>query len=315
MKLLSQFQPLPSAASTGPQKSTTQTALERLARSPIYQQYERAFGDATGLPLKLRSADDMSLTHRGSRHENPFCALLAKQNKACAACLRTQHELSSLAREHAHTVTCHAGLSETAIPLRAGENVIGFLCTGEVLSHQPNAREYGRVTRRLAALGVDVAGDALREAYFQSQVLPARRYESVLKLLEIFSQHLSLVAGQIAFQTENAELPSMTKAREFISANHAEDLTLAQVAQAVHMSTFYFCKQFKKATGLTFTDYLSRVRIESAKQQLLKPHARVSEVAYEVGFQSLTHFNRVFRKLNGESPSSYRTHLPLSHGA
>ena len=55
------------------------------------------------------------------------------------------------------------------------------------------------------------------------------------------------------------------------------------------------------------------MRIEKAKEQLLKPNSRVSEVAYEVGFQSLTHFNRVFKKLSGESPSAYRAHLPLGN--
>jgi AraC-like DNA-binding protein len=110
-------------------------------------------------------------------------------------------------------------------------------------------------------------------------------------------------------------VPAIVKAREFINSHHMEELSLTAVARVVHMSTFYFCKQFKKATGLCFTDYLSRVRIERAKEQLLKPHARVSEVAYEVGFQSLTHFNRVFKKLNGESPTNYRTHLPLACAA
>jgi len=116
-------------------------------------------------------------------------------------------------------------------------------------------------------------------------------------------------------QSENAEPPSIARAREFIHAHHAEDLSLAAVAQAAHMSTFYFCKQFKKATGVSFTDYLSRVRVEKAKEQLLNPNLRVSEVAYEVGFQSLTHFNRVFKKLNGESPTTYRTHLPFAVAA
>jgi AraC-like DNA-binding protein len=63
---------------------------------------------------------------------------------------------------------------------------------------------------------------------------------------------------------------------------------------------------FKKATGLTFTDYMGRVRVEKAKTLLLNPHLRVSEIAYTVGFQSLTHFNRVFRDLTGESPSHFR---------
>ncbi|MEP6938065.1 MAG: helix-turn-helix domain-containing protein, partial [Chthoniobacterales bacterium] len=53
----------------------------------------------------------------------------------------------------------------------------------------------------------------------------------------------------------------------------------------------------------------ARVRIEKAKALLLDRRRRVSEVAYEVGFQSLTHFNRVFRKITGQSPTSFRRAL------
>jgi len=49
---------------------------------------------------------------------------------------------------------------------------------------------------------------------------------------------------------------------------------------------------------MTFTDYLGRVRVEKTKNLLLNPNLRTSEIAYTVGFQSLTHFNRIFRKLN-----------------
>jgi AraC-like DNA-binding protein len=66
---------------------------------------------------------------------------------------------------------------------------------------------------------------------------------------------------------------------------------------------------FKKATGLNFTEYLSRVRIEKAKNLLLNPNLRISEIAFEVGFQSLTHFNRVFKKIVGQSPTDYRRQL------
>jgi AraC-like DNA-binding protein/ligand-binding sensor protein len=289
--------------------------LERLAESQIFQDYARAFSEATGLPLRLSPTDDWHLAQRGSRKENPLCTLLAKQNKACAACRQTQHELTSSAQEQPRTVTWYAGLSETAVPLRANEKLIGFLRTGEVLSHRPTERDFRKLVQRLAGLGMKVNAEKLRETYFHSPVFSPQRYESALKLLQIFAEHLSIVAGQMIFQSDHSERPSITKAREFIDANHSEDLSLAAVAQAVHMSTFYFCKQFKKATGLSFTEYLGRVRIEKAKEQLLKPHVRVSEVAFEVGFQSLTHFNRVFKKLNGESPSTYRAHLPFAQAA
>jgi AraC-like DNA-binding protein len=86
-------------------------------------------------------------------------------------------------------------------------------------------------------------------------------------------------------------------------------MRLGEVAKAVNTSPFYFCKIFKKATGLNFTDYVSRIRIERSKNLLLNPNLRVSEIAFEVGFQSLTHFNRVFKKAVGQSPTHYRDQL------
>ena len=83
-----------------------------------------------------------------------------------------------------------------------------------------------------------------------------------------------------------------------------------QVAAAVHTSLFYFCKLFRRVTGTTFTEFVSRTRLEKAKNLLLNPNLRISEIAYEVGFQSLTHFNRVFKKVERESPTCYRARLP-----
>ncbi len=289
--------------------SLRHTVLDRLVESQVYRDYERAFGEATGLPLALCVADDWHLTHHGNRHENPLCAYLSTVNKSCAACLQTQHDLNALAREQTRTITCYAGLCETAVPLQVGGRVIGFLRTGEVMAHEPSEMHYRKVLKSLKNIGVDLDLDRVREAYFHTPVMSARRYESVLMLLQIFAQHLSMVAGQIVFQSENDEMPAITRAREFILLRHAENLTLGSVAAAVHMSTFYFCKQFKRTTGLSFTEYLSGVRIQQAREEMLKPHARVSEVAYTVGFQSLTHFNRVFKKLNGESPTVYRARM------
>ena len=96
---------------------------------------------------------------------------------------------------------------------------------------------------------------------------------------------------------------------EDMREHQAEKISLGNVAKAVNMSAFYFCKMFKKLAGINFTDYLSRVRIERAQNLLLNPNLRVSEIAFEVGFQSLTHFNRVFKKITGQSPTDYRGQL------
>ena len=114
------------------------------------------------------------------------------------------------------------------------------------------------------------------------------------------------MANQMMVQDMEAEPPLVRRARAYIVGHQADPIDLNNVAKAMHVSTFYFCKTFKKATGLTFTEYLGRVRIEKAKTLLLNLHLRISEIAYEVGFQSLTHFNRVFRQITGEAPTAFR---------
>ena len=201
------------------------------------------------------------------------------------------------------------GLCDTAVPVRTGDRLIGFLQTGQVFCRKPTDAQFNRMVKLVTEWGLEVDQSTLREAYFSTRVLNSRQHESVIKLLAIFAQHLSMVSNQVVVQQENAEPPVIARAKQFINEHQTEDLSLGQVAKAVNMSTFYFCKMFKKITSINFTDYLSRVRIEKAKNLLLNPNLRISEIAYEVGFQSLTHFNRVFKKITGQSPTQYRGQL------
>jgi AraC-like DNA-binding protein/ligand-binding sensor protein len=280
--------------------------IHRISKSDIYKDYERAFSDATQLPMALRPTEIWRLALEGKRYQNPFCALLAKSNRTCAACLQVQKEMQDMAGSGAKTVTCFAGLCDTAIPVKAGEKVIGYLQTGQVALRKPNEVQFNRITQQLVDWGVSVDLTQLKDAYYHSRTLAPQQYTAMVKLLEIFATHVSTLANEIVVQEDEAESPLIRRARAYILANQADPIDLDKVAQAMHVSTFYFCKMFKKATGLTFTDYLSRVRVEKAKTLLLNPHLRISEIAYDVGFQSLTHFNRMFRKIVGESPPAYR---------
>lgn len=284
--------------------------LEQLTRSKIYQDYERAFTAATGLPLTLRPAELWQLAQHQNKHQNEFCLMMAEHSRTCAACLDVQQKLSENPSHNSKTVTCFAGLSDSAVPIHLGDQLLGFLQTGQILLKKPTRVQFARTAKQLVEWGLKVDLNKLEDAYFHTRILTPKKYESMVRLLTIFGQHLSIVANQLAVQQENFESPTISRAKQFIREHQGEEISLGQVAKAVNTSTFYFCKMFKKATGLNFTDYLSRLRIEKAKNLLLNPNSRVSEVAYEVGFQSLTHFNRVFKKIAGESPSEFREKLP-----
>ena len=286
-----------------------QHLLKQLAESAIYRDYERSFVGATGMPLTLRPVESWSLAHHGKSHENPLCAMFAERSPTCAACLEVQRQISDPGVLKPQTAVCFAGLMEASVPFCIGERVVGFLQTGEVIVGKPSRRKFAMIARRIRKWGAKVDLRMLERAYFQTKALTPIQFRSVLKLLAIFAQHLSLIANQIAIRAANAEPESVVKAREFMRDHQSEELALGDVARAVNMSTFYFCKTFKRATGLTFTDYLGRVRIEKARKLLLNPNARISEIAYESGFQSLTHFNRTFHRVLGESPTEYRAAL------
>jgi AraC-like DNA-binding protein len=212
------------------------------------------------------------------------------------------------------TLKCFAGLCDSAVPIRVGENVIAFLQTGQVLLHQPNKQEFKRTTRELLKFGAEVDVKRLEEAYFQTRVLDRKQYEAILRLLTVFAQHLADLSSQLMLAKESSDDPLIAKAKLFIAEHQSEEIHLQQVAASANTSAFHFCKKFKQATGLTFTDYLGRVRIEKVKNLLQNPHRRISEAAYEAGFQTLSQFNRVFRKIAGESPTAWRERI-LRHSA
>lgn len=300
--------------STTEQPNRGREMVNQLQKSELFRDYQKAFEATTGLPLGIRAAESFRAPLHDSKQANAFCRLMAATNKSCAACLQLQQKLADSASNEAKTEQCYAGLTESAVPIRVGETVLGYLQTGQVMMQKPSNAQFRRVSTDLAFDKQANAGE-LKEAYFNTRVVQKKQYDAVVRLLSIFAAHLSARSNQLVTQEATAEAPVITRARAFIAEHFSEEIALTDVARAVNTSPFYFCKLFKAATGLTFTDYLARVRVETVKQILLNPHKRVSEAAYEAGFQSLSQFNRVFRRIAGESPSTFREKLHGRNGS
>jgi AraC-like DNA-binding protein len=105
---------------------------------------------------------------------------------------------------------------------------------------------------------------------------------------------------------KGAEPVRIWKARKFIQAHASEELSLGTVARAANTSPNYFSEKFKEAVGTNFVKYVARARFEKAAALLRNGDLRISEIAFAVGFQSLSQFNRVFKKLSGKSPTEFR---------
>ena len=290
-------------------KSSKRT-LEILSASQMYRDYERAFTQGTGLPLRLQEPELLKLIRYTKKQENPFCALMSKTNESCAQCYTLQCKVEEEAQFQPKTLKCFAGLCETAVPVRVAENVIAFLHTGQVLLQRPDKVEFKRIAATLVKWGAEVDLKKLEEFYFNTRVLTLKQYDALIRLLNTFAEHLAACSSALVLQSQQKDSPAITQARTYIRDHSDDSMSLAAVAQVVNMSATYFSEKFKEMTGINFIEYVARTRVEKARNLLLNPNRRVSEVAFEVGFQSLSQFNRAFKKVAGVSPREYRAKLP-----
>ena len=107
-------------------------------------------------------------------------------------------------------------------------------------------------------------------------------------------------------RSNGAEPADIMKARSFIHDHFGEKISLGMVARAAGISPGHLSEKFKHITGLNFVEYVRQMRFQEACRRLEDNGTNISEIAFEVGFQSLSQFNRVFKTLSGKSPTAYR---------
>ena len=138
-------------------------------------------------------------------------------------------------------------------------------------------------------------------------------------LLKPIDKHefLSLINLLVRNESESKEQPKtdsnelISNAKNYIRKHYSDDITMTQVADYVHLNPSYFSKLFRTKTGLTFSVYLTDVRISQAKQLLLNPNIKIYEVCEKVGFSDSVTFNRSFKRVVGVSPSEFRNQFNL----
>ncbi|PWJ41796.1 AraC family transcriptional regulator [Sediminitomix flava] len=96
------------------------------------------------------------------------------------------------------------------------------------------------------------------------------------------------------------------KVLKYIANNYDRDLDLQEIADIACMTTNSFCRFFKKTTNKSFKKYLNEVRIKNASRLLIQEDFPIADICYEVGFNSVTNFNKHFKQIVGKTPKEYR---------
>ncbi|TWI94033.1 AraC-like DNA-binding protein [Mucilaginibacter frigoritolerans] len=198
----------------------------------------------------------------------------------------------------------HAGCQQVVIQMK--ENFLG-----EAFFNNPEIAAIKQLFKR-ASHGIAFYGDTrAKAAAALKQLQSLNRFDQLLSLLSIFQLLATSTEAEIlnpapaankAFEKQQKRMDFIYK---YVEQHYHEKPDVNHIAQQVNLSTAAFCRYFKKQTRLTFTDFINQYRIGEAKNLLLQ-HKTITEACYATGFEQLSYFNKIFKKLTGENPSAFK---------
>lgn len=277
----------------------------KLKELPELRDFQRDFELLSGFRLLL--VDELGLGDGESCGFSPICRVMQGSVAGRTMCGRLRQGLLLQAAVLPACMVCDAGLQEAAVPLRISGIPAGYFIFGGALP-QPLARtSLQRARHLLSHHGVEIDEDQLRPLMAGSPMATPAHMQACQRIVHLAARQIALKLTDQLVDPEVALPPVVLKACGYIRARAlVEDVGLTAVARHCAVSEGHLSRVFHHATGLTFREYLTQVRVEHAKALIQHTGKGVAEIAYESGFQSLSQFHRVFRKIHGIAPGKLR---------
>jgi AraC-like DNA-binding protein len=279
---------------------------QKLRELPELVEFQRDFELLSG--MKLAFVDELGLGDDLRRDRLPLCSAMNASDSGRAMCARSRHALLANAADQSGCLLCDAGLSEAAIPLNISGIKAGYFMFGGTAPLPPNQQTIQKARHLLKKNGIPIDDRDLETWLCQTPVVPAETLDAYRRIAVLAAKQIALKVTDQLVDPEVAMPPSVTKACGYIRARAlVDDINLAEVARHCGVSEGHLSRIFHHATGLTFREYLTQIRIGRAKSLLIHSGKNVTEIAYESGFQSLSQFHRAFRKIHGTTPGEMRS--------
>lgn len=279
-----------------------------LASSDRFTEFALILKRLTGLSMALNSPDGgQSRMGVQSDPGNPLCALIRTRPEGrnrCRECDLHHHRQAAEAGR-AILYTCHAGFYDMATPVTVGSRHLATISSGQVLPEKPSEAGFRRLQDRLRRYRLP--SRLLRAAYRRAPWMDRAQLEQVTRLLELFAAQIGetgLMRHEASTRLGDGDL---LRVRRLIDERFADrGLSLAEAAACVDLSPSHFSHRFHRLAGETFVHAVQARRVREAQRLLTTTGNSVTTIALATGFDNLTHFNRVFRRFAGQSPSAWR---------
>jgi len=246
--------------------------------------------DANGRDIKL------------SGNSTDFCQRInaeAEGHRRCEACdAKAVERCAAMGRPYQYR--CHAGLKEIVVPIYDQGMPVAYMVFGQLLDDSPVKQQWDESVKTLHWYEGDLL--ELKDAFYALKQYSERELRAFTEILEALT-HYVLLEGMI----HSAQYTDQQKLEMYIDQHYMEKLSLKQISRELNMGTTKLCAVAKKLSGDgSITRLISQRRVQAAKQLLLREDISISSVAEKVGFSDYNYFTKIFKSIEGITPSAYR---------
>lgn len=287
---------------------STNVDFKHLTESREFAEFSSLLKKLTGLVMALNSPGvDVIFQMFKNKDQNPVCRMIREDREGlrrCCDCDRKHHSYA-VKSGTTHLYVCHAGLLDIAVPVIVFGRHVATISSGQILPESRSVAGFNSLRKRLRWL--KIPDNRLRSAYDAAPYLPREQIKHIMRLLELFVKQLCESARKIRDLEAQMERVEIRRAREFVEQHLNEpSLHLRDAAKYAGLSHAHFSKVFHEVTGVNFTRFVQERRVAEAKKLLRETERTITDICFFCGFNSLTHFNRVFRCFERCCPRHYR---------
>lgn len=323
--------------------------MQSILDIPLWEKMQDQLAKLTGTAIICIDLKGNPVTKHSCRtdfcsviRENPV------SRKRCYRC-DALAGLEAVRLEKPYIYLCHCGIVDVAVPVLVGDKYLGAVMFGQVRLMNKDAEKAVRLVNEISSFQAeeDAARKDLLEMYerlpemeYERIVEIAEFVDSVVKYTvdravksrnqkETYQWLLNMNTEQGSSDAEIQELrnpvssplaapqeqlpvkPSSAiyPAIAFIHDHPRENISMKEMANLCHLSPSYFSRLFNRETGETFVNYINRLKIQLAKEQLRETSKSITQISDELGYLNVSNFIAVFKRMEGVTPSIYRQHM------
>lgn len=254
------------------------------------------------MTVGIWDADMHQLTHQPKEHSD-FCRMIKSTPQGKAACDRCDIELCKRCEKENSALShrCHAGLIDTAFPIKFEDEILGYIMFGQVIDSAEPPKQ-SEIDYLKGSLGLD--GDAIDEARTRLHTYDLQSIEAASNILKAATRYLWL--SDLIKINKNS---TATEIDRYISENIAKVISVSDICEHFGMSKNKLYSISKKHFGMTIGSYILKKRTEHAKHLLIASDKPIYEISSLVGIPDYNYFTKIFKKYAGITPHKYRKSL------